>query len=203
MNETINVMPLDEYENGNGDVPPCKEIDAPCHPEFCRKFKVFVPFTVTPFGRPDEEHITIECGDFECLDGNPCQGSGHTSHDFTVSQIIKVMIPVKFGADVCTHESCNDDLRCCDEDDPVEVTHVTMSHSSVNMRRLQTYQLTATVHPENATVKTLTWESSDTRYATVTQNGLVTSTSNVGQTRITATTPCGKFAYCDVEVNYY
>ncbi|MBQ4395264.1 MAG: Ig-like domain-containing protein [Paludibacteraceae bacterium] len=41
----------------------------------------------------------------------------------------------------------------------------------------ETFQLTATVLPANATDKTVTWRSSNTAYATVDENGLVTAVS--------------------------
>lgn len=51
-------------------------------------------------------------------------------------------------------------------------------------------QINAIIDPENATVKTLTWTSSDETVATVDANGLVTPLA-VGQTVITATTQDG------------
>lgn len=53
-----------------------------------------------------------------------------------------------------------------------------------------TMQLTATVAPENATNKNVTWKSSDTSVATVDANGLVTAVAN-GTATITATTEEG------------
>lgn len=60
----------------------------------------------------------------------------------------------------------------------VEARSITINEytgSNIEIREGETFQLTATVLPENTTDKTVTWESSDTNYATVDQNGLVTA----------------------------
>ncbi len=64
-----------------------------------------------------------------------------------------------------------------------------------------TVQLTATVLPNNATNKTVTWSSSNTNVATVDQNGLVTQKAE-GTTIITATSndDATKKASCTVTV---
>jgi len=195
MDETIDIMTLSESEhepNCTGDLEASQ-----CHPETCRKFDVFVPITVTPFGRPDKDHITVTCnGDLRTIPGNQCQGQGPTAHEFTVAQEIKVLIPVKFGAEVCFDESCDEDLGDCQGVDP---SHVTLCHSSLKLDRYRTHQLEAAVHPENARDKSVTWTSNYPNYATVSPSGLVTAVRK-GRARITATTVNGKMAYCDVEV---
>jgi uncharacterized protein YjdB len=61
-------------------------------------------------------------------------------------------------------------------------------------------QLTATVEPANATIKTITWSSSDTAKATVSTDGLVTAVAS-GEATITATTTDGaKTAICVITV---
>lgn len=60
----------------------------------------------------------------------------------------------------------------------VEAQSITINEytgSYIEIREGETFQLTATVLPENTTDKTVTWESSNTNYATVDQNGLVTA----------------------------
>ena len=61
-------------------------------------------------------------------------------------------------------------------------------------------QLKVTIEPSNATEKTLTWESSNTQYATVDQNGNVTAVAE-GTTTITVKTSDGKVSdTCEVTV---
>ncbi|MGN0369138.1 MAG: Ig-like domain-containing protein [Butyrivibrio sp.] len=59
--------------------------------------------------------------------------------------------------------------------------------------------LTATVEPENAADKTVTWVSSDESVATVDANGLVTG-KNTGVATITASTKDGNTASCKIYV---
>lgn len=65
----------------------------------------------------------------------------------------------------------------------------------------QTYQLTATVLPEDATNKTVTWLSSHPDVATVSDDGLVTALKE-GITFIYAYASNNKMAYCKVTVGF-
>lgn len=80
----------------------------------------------------------------------------------------------------------------------VEVQSVSLDKTSVQMYAGQSYQLTATVAPENATDKTVTWQSSDTAVATVDDQGLV-QTIGGGKAKITAIAGDAK-AECEFEV---
>ena len=80
---------------------------------------------------------------------------------------------------------------------------VTLSQTRVTLTSAgETIQLTATVLPENANDKSVTWSSSNTNVATVSKTGLVTAVAN-GTATITATTNDGsnKSATCKVTVN--
>ena len=80
----------------------------------------------------------------------------------------------------------------------VPVTSVTMSKKSLTLTEGDTGTLTATVKPDNATDKTVTWTTSKKSVATVDQNGVVTAVK-AGSATITAT--CGgKKATCTVTV---
>ena len=57
----------------------------------------------------------------------------------------------------------------------IAVESITLNHTTASMLVGNTLQLTATVLPENATDKTITWSSSDSGAASVTQTGLVTA----------------------------
>ncbi|MBR2810844.1 MAG: Ig-like domain-containing protein, partial [Solobacterium sp.] len=83
---------------------------------------------------------------------------------------------------------------------PVEVTSVTLDKTTASILVSQTVQLTASVKPDNATDKSLTWSSDKTSVATVNASGLVTGVS-VGSAKITATSANGKTASCTVTVN--
>ena len=69
---------------------------------------------------------------------------------------------------------------------PIEVSGLTLSHHSAELKANETLQLTATVEPEDATDKTVTWASSNEAVATVDAEGNVTAIT-VGEATITAT----------------
>ena len=83
---------------------------------------------------------------------------------------------------------------------PVTVTGVELNKSEIELAVNETEPLTATVLPENATDKTVSWSSSNTNVATVSSNGVVTAVSP-GTAVITVTTNTGgKTATCVVTV---
>ena len=86
-------------------------------------------------------------------------------------------------------------------DDELIVPVVTVSLSSTSLKLYDgdTYQLTATVKPNDATDKTLVWSSDMPSVATVDQSGLVTGIS-AGTANISASAG-GKVAKCTVTVS--
>ena len=66
-----------------------------------------------------------------------------------------------------------------------EPTHTLMMGSTVTLQPI--------IAPDDATVKNLTWVSSDEQTATVSRTGIVTALS-VGETTITATTVDGGYS---------
>ena len=87
------------------------------------------------------------------------------------------------------------------EPEVVPVTGVTLSQTAVTLDIDQSITLTATVAPENATNKAVTWASDKTDVATVDSNGKVTAVA-AGTANITVTTADGgKTATCTVTVN--
>lgn len=86
-----------------------------------------------------------------------------------------------------------------DGSEPIPVEGISLSESSIVIEDRQTFQLTATFIPENASDKRVSWVSGNTDVATVT-NGLVTGVSP-GTTTITIKTSDGGYtASCTVEV---
>lgn len=79
-----------------------------------------------------------------------------------------------------------------------EVESITLSEKSIAIPEGTTAQLSATVNPEDATDKTLTWSSSNKTIATVDENGLVTGVKG-GKTVITVKAG-NKSATCAVTV---
>lgn len=80
----------------------------------------------------------------------------------------------------------------------VAVTSVELDKSEITLDAEETYTLKATVKPDNATDKTVTWASTKTDVATVDNNGKITGVNN-GVASVTATSG-GKSASCKVTV---
>ena len=86
------------------------------------------------------------------------------------------------------------------EENTVSVTGVSLDKSSLSLYEGDTATLTATVAPENAANKAVTWSTSDAGVATVDSSGKVTAVSS-GTAAITVTTEDGsKTASCTVTV---
>jgi len=84
--------------------------------------------------------------------------------------------------------------------DTVHVTGVTVAPTKLTLKQKEKSTLTATVAPSNATDKTVTWSSSDSKIASVSATGVVTGVAQ-GNVTITATTKDGnKKATCAVTV---
>lgn len=82
----------------------------------------------------------------------------------------------------------------------VPVTGVTLNETSITLTPKGTFSLEATVLPDNATRKTVTWKSNKTSVATVSSKGVVTGVAE-GTADITATTADGGYsAICKVTV---
>ena len=84
------------------------------------------------------------------------------------------------------------------------VTRISLSQTSLTLSIGNSQTLTATVYPDNAANKTLSWESSNTNIATVDQYGKITAKAK-GTCTITcrATDGSGKYATCAVTVVQY
>ena len=84
--------------------------------------------------------------------------------------------------------------------DVTKVDHVTLNQTTLTLEKGETETLTATVTPQNASNKNVTWSSSNNEVATV-ADGTVTAVG-AGEATITVTTEDGgKTATCKVTVN--
>lgn len=81
----------------------------------------------------------------------------------------------------------------------IDVASITLNMDKAELVEGSTTQLTATITPDNATDKSVTWSSSDEAVATVNADGLVTAVAP-GTATITATTSNGLKATCAVTV---
>lgn len=81
-----------------------------------------------------------------------------------------------------------------------EATGISVSNGNLSLKQGESYNLSATVYPDNANNKTVIWSSGDSNIATVGSDGTVTAIS-VGNTNIYARTVNGYEAVCNITVN--
>ena len=87
------------------------------------------------------------------------------------------------------------------KDKVVKAENISLSKSSISLRMGESYKLTATIYPENATSKEVVWKSSNENIVAISNTGVVTALEE-GATTIVATTVDGSnlSAICDVVV---
>lgn len=109
---------------------------------------------------------------------------------------------IKPGSATITVSSTNGKTATCEVTVAkriIEVTSVTLDKTQHEITEGDTAILTATVNPNDATDKTLTWTSSDASVASVSSNGEVTAIQP-GSATITVSSSNGKTATCSVTV---
>ena len=127
-----------------------------------------------------------------------------TSSDESVATVSTegVVTAVKAGTATITVASENGKTATCTvtvETKVIEVTEISISKTELTLTEGETATLTATVMPEDATDKTVTWTSSDESVATVSSEGVVTAVK-AGTATITVASENGKTATCAVTV---
>ena len=128
----------------------------------------------------------------ECVYTVPANTSGEFTVNITECDLAKDFSTVY----VMNHGSASATLTIASA--PVAVSSITLNKNTLALTVGGSETLTATVKPDDATNKNVTWESSDPKVATVDENGKVTAVG-VGSTTITATAG-GKSATCKITV---
>ncbi len=85
------------------------------------------------------------------------------------------------------------------EDEIIAISEISVNPTELILTEGETYKLTATVKPANATDKSVTWKSSDRAVATVDENGVVTAVSG-GTATIYVSSSNGLTVECKVTV---
>ncbi len=101
---------------------------------------------------------------------------------------------------VQTQNGIKSDVTITVKSSVVEVTSVKLNKTSTSIYVGESERLRATVSPDDATTKKVTWKSSDPSVATVTTSGIVKGIKD-GSATITATSTNGKKASCKVIVS--
>ena len=82
-----------------------------------------------------------------------------------------------------------------------KVTGITLNKTSLSLQKGQSASLTATVAPSNATNKNVTWSSSNTGVATVSNGNVKAIAAGTATITVTAADGSGKKAACTVKVS--
>ena len=108
-----------------------------------------------------------------------------TTSDASVATVDNgVVTAKKVGSATITAKAGDKEATCAITVVATPVTSVTLDRTSASLKAGETVTLTATVKPDDATDKTVTWTTSDASVATV-ENGVVTA-KKVGSATITA-----------------
>ncbi len=110
---------------------------------------------------------------------------------------------VSAGTATVTARTANGKTASCQitvQSKNVEVTKITLNRTSATLYAGDTLALTATVSPENASNRTITWSSDNPSIASVDRAGTVTAVSK-GAATITAAASNGIQAACRIQVN--
>ena len=121
-----------------------------------------------------------------------------TTSDATVATVSNgVVTAKKIGTATITAKAGDKTATCSISVVPTEVSSITLDKSSASLEVGETVTLSATVGPDDATDKTVTWTTSDATVATV-SNGVVTA-KKIGTATITAKAG-DKTATCSIMV---
>ena len=139
----------------------------------------------------DKTSFSLKAGESVTLTAtvNPEDATDKTvtwsSSDETVATVTNgVVVAIKVGTATITAKAGEKTATCAITVVATPVTSVTLNRTTASLKAGETVTLTATVNPEDATDKTVTWSSSDETVATVT-NGVVVAIK-VGTATITA-----------------
>ena len=127
-----------------------------------------------------------------CADDPPC------NHSWSAWEVVEEATYEKDGLERRVCSLCNiEETRSIPK--LVRVSAIELSESDKKLNVGKSFTITATVKPDNAWNRTVTWSSSDPSIATVDENGTVTAIAE-GEAIITAESADGVKAECKVTV---
>lgn len=158
-----------------------------------------VKFNVTPVDATNKQILLKDGYDKNLIDANIVNGA---------DGIATLSISAKFATGVTDitvyaegNPSIEKTVQVTVNDTTIRPASVSISENSATMTVGETKQLTATVTPEDAYIKTVKWSSNNISAVKVDENGMLTAVG-AGKATITATTVDGNLqAECEVTVN--
>ena len=138
----------------------------------------------------DELQLTATVAPDNATDKSVTWSSNNTAVATVVDGKVVAVAPGDAVITVAATDGSNVTAQCAVKVQPILVTSITLSQTAVDATVGDRLQLTATVAPDNATDKSVTWSSSNTAVATVDAEGIV-AVIGAGNAVITATTHDG------------
>ena len=139
-----------------------------------------------------ENNSVITRARLHCADDPPC------NHSWSAWEVVEEATYEKDGLERRVCSLCNiEETRSIPK--LVRVSAIELSESEKKLNVGKSFTITATVKPDNAWNRTVTWSSSDPSIATVDENGTVTAIAR-GEAIITAESADGVTAECKVTV---
>ena len=92
----------------------CYEVDA-CERNVRKSFELSLPITITPFAFTGEPFVCCG-GEAKIRHGHKRCDSKRKGHEYTISQIVNIQIPVEFGAEVCYEDYCSEERGRCEDE---------------------------------------------------------------------------------------
>ena len=90
----------------------CECDEDSCERTLCKLYSIALPFTVRPFARRSIPEITCT-NPMELIEGHIACTTQQREFDYTLTQQIRVELPVAFGAEVCCDDPCFEDNGQC------------------------------------------------------------------------------------------
>ncbi len=155
-----------------------------------------------------EENVTLKVGDFYKIEATILPSDTTDSKNLTLNSDAPDVVEVFNGVEIhakgpgvanITVETSNGKKATCQVTVIQEIKNITLTPTELNLKLNQTYNLKATVTPDNATDKDNLWSSNHDNIVHVDQKGKVTAKS-VGNAIITVKTANNKMATCSITV---
>ena len=112
-----------------------------------------------------------------------------------------VVTAIKLGSATIRAKAGDKEATCAITVEATPVSSITLDRTSASLKVGEKVTITATVKPDDATDKSVTWSSSNTSVATVSSSGIVTAIKAGSATITVNTNDGGKTATCSLTVN--
>ena len=203
----VNIVKVDNYGNVTSVSPGETSIKIKCD-NIIEEVKVKVNSTIKEIEKISlvDNNITLKKGSkmklismIEPMDATDTKLTWTSNSGNAVVDNYGTVIGNQFGVSIITVETSNGKKATCTVmilDSLIKVTDLSLDKTNLDMKVGEMYQLIPTILPNNATLRNLSWTSSNPKVATV-NNGKILAKKK-GKTTITVKSLNNKIATCEV-----